>query len=97
MIGSASCKESPSVNGYAYGIADGAPDTSDVEGHRGRLGANGDSAKGALLVSADPDIVAAALRAAQSLTLLFDTEVHLTLVEMLADILVANDAEGVIE
>jgi hypothetical protein len=81
----------------ANAVTDGAPDPGDIQGHEGRLGANRHGAEGALFVSADPDILAVALRAAQAVTRLFDAEGHVALVEVLAAIVVANDAEGVVQ
>jgi len=81
----------------AHAVADGAPDAGHVEGQEGRFAADGDHAEGAFLVAADPDVVAAALRAAEAFPGLADAERHLPLLESLADIVVADDAEAVIE
>jgi hypothetical protein len=62
-----------------------------------RLGADRGQAEGAVHASLGPNLGRAAVGATQAFARLFDMEDHLTLTEFLANVVVADQAEGVIK
>ena len=74
-----------------------AEDAGHLELHEGWLGADGNHAKGAFDAPLAPGLAGAALGAAVAFARFLDAKRHLPLLEGLADVVVADNAEAVIQ
>jgi hypothetical protein len=81
----------------AYLVAGEAAEPRHFELELHRFGLHGQSTESALHAALNPDLVTAAAGTAQAFARLIDAEDHVALLEALAAVVIAGEAEGVVQ